>query len=110
MTVNRNKNIGNEQDRIVIFGAGPAGLTAGFELVRNSQSVLILESDKEYVGGIARTASHKNFKFDIGGHRFFTKSEKVKELWREILEHEFWKYGCHFEGFGHRTCRHRWRG
>lgn len=93
MTVNRNKNIGNEQDQIVIFGAGPAGLTAGFELVRNSQSVLILESDKEYVGGIARTASHKNFKFDIGGHRFFTKSEKVKELWREILEPEFWKYG-----------------
>ena len=49
MTVNRNKNIGNEQDQIVIFGAGPAGLTAGFELVRNSQSVLILESDKPVI-------------------------------------------------------------
>lgn len=83
----------NWKDQVVIFGAGPAGLTAGFELVRNSKSVVILESDKEYVGGIARTASHKNFKFDIGGHRFFTKSEKVKELWKDILEPEFWRYG-----------------
>ena len=89
-----NSNTHNEADsEVIIFGAGPAGLTAGFELVRNSQAVVILESDKVYVGGIARTASHKNFKFDIGGHRFFTKSEKVKELWRDILEPEFWKYG-----------------
>jgi protoporphyrinogen oxidase len=77
---------------VIIFGAGPAGLTAGYELEKNKKRVQIFEADHQYVGGIARTASYKDFKFDIGGHRFFTKSGKVKELWQELLESENWKY------------------
>ena len=87
--MNLKKN--NDVD-VIIFGAGPAGLTAGFELEKNQKHVQIFEVDSKYVGGIARTASYKEFKFDIGGHRFFTKSEKVKELWQELLEPENWKY------------------
>ena len=89
----RYENVNSKNDcENVIIGAGPAGLTAGFELSRNMKDVIILESDREYVGGIARTVSYKGFKFDIGGHRFFTKSEKVKELWKDLLEPQFWKY------------------
>ena len=77
---------------VVIFGAGPAGLTAGYELAKNFKNVLIFESDEKYVGGIARTPSYLNFKFDIGGHRFFTKSDVVKKLWSELLEPEYWLF------------------
>jgi protoporphyrinogen oxidase len=88
------QNTNNEQEiyDAVIMGAGPAGLTAGYELAKNHRSVSILEADEKYVGGIARTASYKNFKFDIGGHRFFTKSEIVKDLWSELLEPKYWLY------------------
>jgi protoporphyrinogen oxidase len=82
----------NNDLEVIIFGAGPAGLTAGYELEKNKKRVQIFEADRQYVGGIARTASYKEFKFDIGGHRFFTKSEKVRELWQELLEPENWKY------------------
>jgi protoporphyrinogen oxidase len=92
MVLDKKLNSSNEFENVII-GAGPAGLTVGFELSRNMRDVLILESDREYVGGIARTVSYKGFKFDIGGHRFFTKSEKVKELWKDLLEPQHWKYG-----------------
>jgi protoporphyrinogen oxidase len=70
--------------RIVILGGGPAGLSAAYELAREGRTPLVLESD-EIVGGLARTVSYKNFLFDIGGHRFFTKSAEVQQLWEEIL-------------------------
>src|SRR5882724_9576066 len=70
--------------RIVILGGGPAGLSAAYELAREGRTPLVLESD-EIVGGLARTVSFKNFLFDIGGHRFFTKSAEVQQLWEEIL-------------------------
>jgi len=75
---------------VVIFGAGPAGLTAAWELVHNGVEVEVLEADPATVGGIARTASYKGFRFDIGGHRFFTKAEEVKKLWHQILSPEDW--------------------
>ncbi len=68
-----------------IVGAGPAGLTAAYELTRNGAGAVVLEADPERVGGISRTAEHGGFLFDIGGHRFFTKSAEIDALWGEIL-------------------------
>ncbi len=73
----------------VIMGAGPAGLTAGWLLARDDHRVLILEADPHYVGGIARTVEYKGNRFDMGGHRFYSKSETINELWRTMLPHDF---------------------
>src|SRR3989449_10744225 len=70
---------------VAIIGAGPAGLTAAYLLSKNEVSVTVLEADPVYVGGISRTATYKGFHFDIGGHRFFSKSKEVNDLWTEIL-------------------------
>src|SRR5207245_8000124 len=70
---------------VAIIGAGPAGLTAAYLLSKKNVPVTVLEADPEYVGGIARTAQYKGFRFDIGGHRFFSKSREVEDLWTEIL-------------------------
>ena len=70
--------------KAVIVGAGPAGLTAAYELSKAGQAVVVLEADPQYVGGIARTVAYKGFRFDIGGHRFFSKSREVEDLWTEI--------------------------
>lgn len=71
--------------RIAIIGAGPAGLTAAYQLAKAGQDVVIFEADPQYVGGISRTERYKGFSFDIGGHRFFSKSEEVEDFWTEIL-------------------------
>ena len=76
------------QTKVVIIGAGPAGLTAGYLLSKNDVDVVILEADPMYVGGISRTATYKGFHFDIGGHRFFSKSKAVEDLWTEILPND----------------------
>ncbi len=73
---------------VVIIGAGPAGLTAAYLLAKQNIAVTVLESDPHYVGGIARTVTYKDYCFDIGGHRFFSKSEAVEALWSEILPHD----------------------
>lgn len=75
-------------DRIVVVGAGPAGLTAAYLLTKAGHPVTVLEADS-VVGGISRTAEYRGFRFDIGGHRFFTKITPVQELWEEILGDEF---------------------
>src|SRR6476659_11076604 len=74
-------------DRVVICGAGPAGLTAAFLLARQGYAVTVLEAD-DTVGGISRTARYKGYRFDIGGHRFFTKIQPVQSLWEELLGDE----------------------
>jgi protoporphyrinogen oxidase len=71
-------------DRTIICGAGPAGLTAGYLLARRGYRSCVLESDSQ-VGGLARTVRYKDFRFDIGGHRFFTKIPEVAALWDEVL-------------------------
>lgn len=73
---------------VIIIGAGPAGLTAGYLLTKEKIPVTVLEADPHYVGGIARTVSYKNYHFDIGGHRFFSKAQEVEDLWTEILPHD----------------------
>ena len=76
--------------RVAVIGAGPAGLTAAYTLLKKDKriGVTVLEADPEYVGGISRTVKYKDFRFDIGGHRFFSKSKEVEDLWTEILPHD----------------------
>ncbi len=75
----------NQKNPVVIIGAGPAGLTAAHELSREGRPVTVVEQDPQYVGGIARTVCYKGFRFDIGGHRFFSKNPDIEKLWTEIL-------------------------
>src|SRR5438874_3667061 len=70
---------------VAIIGAGPAGLTSGYLLSKNKVDVTVLEADPTYVGGISRTARYKGFHFDIGGHRFFSKSKEVEDFRTEVL-------------------------
>jgi protoporphyrinogen oxidase len=72
-------------DTTVIIGAGPGGLTAAYELSAAGRPVVVVEQDPQYVGGIARTVSYNGFRFDIGGHRFFSKSAEIEKLWGDIL-------------------------
>ncbi len=74
--------------RTVIMGAGPAGLTAAYELMRYHLPTVTLEKDPRFVGGISRTEEHRGYRFDIGGHRFFSKSQEVEDFWTEILGDE----------------------
>ena len=70
---------------VAIIGAGPAGLTAAYLLTLEGVAVTVLERDPQYVGGISRTVEYHGFRFDIGGHRFFSKSQEVEDLWTELL-------------------------
>ena len=70
--------------RVVVVGAGPAGLTAAYELAKRGATCTVLEMD-DVVGGISRTVEREGWRFDIGGHRFFTKVPEVQNLWCEIL-------------------------
>src|SRR3974377_238536 len=75
-------------NQIVIIGAGPAGLTAAYELTKFDRRPIVLEKlDK--VGGLSRTENYKGFHFDMGGHRFFTKVDEVKKMWHKILQEDF---------------------
>src|SRR6266511_6298185 len=74
---------------VLVIGAGPAGLTAAYCLTKEMPSVVVIEKDPVYVGGISRTVHYKDFMFDIGGHRFFSKAKEVVDLWQEILPDDF---------------------
>jgi protoporphyrinogen oxidase len=73
---------------VVVIGGGPAGLTAAYELVKCGLRPTVLEKGN-MVGGLARTENYKGFHFDMGGHRFFTKSQEVKKMWQEVLGDDF---------------------
>ncbi len=75
---------------VVVLGGGPAGLTAGYLLAKQGKPVIVLESTDQ-VGGIARTEIRDGYRFDLGGHRFFTKVKEVDDLWHEIMKEEFLK-------------------
>jgi protoporphyrinogen oxidase len=72
----------------VVLGAGPAGLTAGYLLAKQGLPVLVLEAENQ-VGGLAKTVELDGYRFDLGGHRFFTKAKEVERLWHEIMGEEF---------------------
>jgi protoporphyrinogen oxidase len=74
--------------KAVIIGAGPAGLTAGLELLRRTEIVPVILEASEEIGGISRTIRYKGNRMDIGGHRFFSKSDRVMEWWVELMPPE----------------------
>jgi protoporphyrinogen oxidase len=79
----------DERDpRVVVIGAGPAGLTAARELTKFGRQPVVVEKSA-IVGGLACTANYKGYRFDMGGHRFFTKVDEVKKMWQEVLGGEF---------------------
>ena len=88
---NNSKVVENDLNNVdvAIIGAGPAGLTAAYLLSKKGYSVTVIEKDEYYVGGISRTVEYEGFRFDIGGHRFFSKSKEVVDLWNEILPDDF---------------------
>jgi protoporphyrinogen oxidase len=90
-----------EEGPVAILGGGPAGLTAGYLLAQASRPAILFEAD-ETVGGLARTVIRDGYRFDLGGHRFFTKSLEVESLWHEILGDELLVRP--------RMSRIRWRG
>jgi protoporphyrinogen oxidase len=74
----------------VVIGAGPAGLTAAYELAKLGHPPMVVEQ-QDLVGGLAATAQYRGYFFDMGGHRFFTKVEEVKKMWQEVLHDNFLK-------------------
>ena len=78
------------KEPIVIIGAGPAGLSAALELVRRGLRPIVLEKS-DRIGGLARTETYKDYYFDIGGHRFFTKIKRINALWQEMARGDFIK-------------------
>ena len=89
LEIERSGDAGSQQSAVII-GAGPAGLTAAYELGRIGwrHTITVLE-ESDQVGGIARTETYKGFRFDIGGHRFFTKVKEVDDLWHEVCREDF---------------------
>src|SRR3712207_6944156 len=69
----------------VIAGAGPAGLTAAYELLKRTDVVPLVVEQTDAIGGIAQTYNYRGNRIDIGGHRFFSKSERVMNWWFNIL-------------------------
>ena len=73
---------------VVVLGGGPAGLTAGYLMAKQGKPVVVLEATSQ-LGGLARTEVRDGYRFDLGGHRFFTKVQEVDDLWHEIMKEEF---------------------
>src|SRR3954471_3934476 len=79
---------GQTKDPYIVIGGGPAGLTAGYLLAKRGEPVIVFEAEDQ-LGGIAKTVERDGYRFDLGGHRFFTKASEVDALWHEVLDHEF---------------------
>src|SRR4051812_17580324 len=73
---------------VAVLGGGPAGLTAGYLLAKQGRPVIVFEAEDQ-VGGLAKTEVRDGYRFDLGGHRFFTKSKEVDDLWHEVMKEEF---------------------
>jgi protoporphyrinogen oxidase len=77
-----------KEKKVIIIGGGPAGLTASYQLSKAGIPSIVLEKDHT-LGGISRTVNYKDYHFDIGGHRFFTKIKEVEDIWKEVLGADF---------------------
>lgn len=75
----------NTPKTAIIIGAGPAGLTAAYELLKNTDILPIIFEESDFIGGISRTAQYNGNRMDIGGHRFFSKIDRVNDLWQELM-------------------------
>lgn len=75
----------NKQRTAIIIGAGPAGLTAAYKLLKETDIKPIILEESEFIGGISRTARYKGNRMDLGGHRFFSKNAEVNQLWQELM-------------------------
>ena len=72
--------------KVLIIGAGPAGITAAYELLKHDKTIqVIVYEESNKIGGISRTVNHNGNRMDMGGHRFFSKIQKVNDWWNEIL-------------------------
>ncbi|MFL5896445.1 MAG: NAD(P)/FAD-dependent oxidoreductase [Thermoleophilaceae bacterium] len=72
----------------IVVGGGPAGLTAAYYLAKRGEPVLVVEAEDQ-LGGLAKTVEIDGYRFDLGGHRFFTKAKEVDDMWHEVLDEEF---------------------
>src|SRR5580692_2232199 len=88
--------VDSNQRRAVIIGAGPAGLTAALELLRRTDVIPVVLEKSHAMGGISRTVNYKGNRMDIGGHRFFSKSDRVMNWWLDILPLESTGEASHF--------------
>src|SRR3954464_1885061 len=88
MESNASTNGGAAKRRHLVIGGGPAGLTAAYYLAKRGEPVLVVEADDQ-LGGIAKTKEQDGYRFDLGGHRFFTKAKEVDDMWHEVLDEEF---------------------
>lgn len=70
---------------VIIIGAGPAGLTVAYQLLNKTDIKPIVLEESEFIGGISRTAVHKNNRMDLGGHRFFTKNKEIMDIWKKLM-------------------------
>jgi protoporphyrinogen oxidase len=86
----RGRRFERVQRPVAVLGGGPAGLTAGYLLARQGRPVIVFEAEDQ-VGGLAKTEVRDGYRFDLGGHRFFTKSKEVDDLWHEVMKEEFLK-------------------
>ncbi len=80
----------NDQKKFLVIGAGPAGLTAAYELMKQEVPAVVAEKD-DMTGGLSRTVEYGGYRFDVGGHRFFTKVNLIRNIWHEVLGDEFIK-------------------
>src|SRR3954454_18665195 len=88
MESNASTNGGAAERRHLEIRDGPAGLTAAYYLAKRGAPLLVVEAD-EQLGGIAKTKEHDGYRFDLRGHRFFTKAKEVDDMWHEVLDEEF---------------------
>lgn len=77
-----------DKKKIAIIGTGPSGLSAAWELMEKGNEALILEQE-EFIGGLCRTFDYRGYKFDLGGHRFFTKQPEVEKFWQDLMGDDF---------------------